>query len=52
MRVAVLGAGLLGVSSAWYLAADGHEVTVVDRQPQAGLATRFANSGARSGPRS
>ncbi|OHC62667.1 MAG: amino acid dehydrogenase [Rhodocyclales bacterium GWA2_65_20] len=45
MRVAVLGAGLLGVSSAWYLAADGHEVTVVDRQPQAALETSFANGG-------
>ncbi|CAG0977602.1 D-amino-acid dehydrogenase [Rhodocyclaceae bacterium] len=45
MRVAVLGAGLLGVASAWYLAADGHEVTVVDREPGAALETSFANGG-------
>ena len=45
MRIAVLGAGLLGVTSAWYLAADGHEVTVFDRQPGAGLETSFANGG-------
>ncbi|MDD5249009.1 MAG: D-amino acid dehydrogenase [Rhodocyclaceae bacterium] len=45
MRVVVLGAGLIGVSSAWYLAADGHEVTVIDRQPDAALETSFANGG-------
>ena len=45
MRIAVLGAGLIGVSSAWYLAADGHEVTVIDRQPDAALETSFANGG-------
>ena len=31
MRVVVLGAGLIGVTTAWYLAERGHEVTVVDR---------------------
>jgi D-amino-acid dehydrogenase len=45
MRVAVLGAGVVGVTAAWYLAADGHEVTVLDRQPAAGLETSFANGG-------
>jgi len=30
MRIVVLGAGLIGVASAWFLAADGHEVIVVD----------------------
>ncbi len=45
MRIAVLGAGLLGVSSAWHLAEDGHEVTVVDREPGAALQTSFANGG-------
>jgi D-amino-acid dehydrogenase len=45
MRIAVLGAGLLGVSSAWHLAADGHEVTVIDRQPEAARETSFANGG-------
>ena len=43
MRVIVLGAGVIGVTSAWYLAQAGHEVTVVDRQPEAGLETSFAN---------
>jgi D-amino-acid dehydrogenase len=45
MKVAVLGAGVVGVASAWYLAQDGHEVTVIDRQPGAGLETSFANGG-------
>ena len=39
MRVTVLGAGVVGVTSAWYLAADGHEVTVIERQPQAAQET-------------
>lgn len=43
MRVMVLGAGVVGVASAWYLAAAGHKVTVVDRQPDAGMETSFAN---------
>ena len=45
MRVLVLGGGVVGVTSAWYLAADGHEVTVVDRQPGPALETSFANGG-------
>jgi D-amino-acid dehydrogenase len=45
MRIVVLGAGLIGVSSAWFLAEDGHEVIVVDRQPGAALETSFANGG-------
>ncbi|GBG02245.1 D-amino acid dehydrogenase small subunit [Azospira sp. I13] len=45
MRVIVLGAGVVGVTSAWYLAQAGHEVTVVDRQPGAALETSFANGG-------
>ena len=45
MRVAVLGAGVVGVAGAWYLARAGHEVTLVDRQPQAGMETSFANGG-------
>lgn len=45
MRVAVLGAGVVGVSSAWYLARDGHEVTLVDRHREPGLETSFANGG-------
>ena len=45
MKVIVLGAGVVGTASAWYLADAGHEVTVVDRQPGAGLETSFANGG-------
>ncbi len=45
MKVVVLGAGVVGVTSAWYLSEAGHEVTVVDRQPFAGLEASFANGG-------
>lgn len=45
MNVAVLGAGVVGVTTAWYLARHGHEVTVIDRQPEAALETSFANGG-------
>ncbi|MCZ2407512.1 MAG: D-amino acid dehydrogenase [Burkholderiales bacterium] len=45
MRVIVLGAGLLGVSSAYYLQQLGHEVTVIDRQATPGAETSFANGG-------
>lgn len=45
MRVIVLGSGVIGVTSAWHLAAAGHEVTVVDRQGGAGLETSYANAG-------
>jgi len=43
MKVVVLGAGILGISTAWHLVQRGHEVTVVDRQPDAALETSFAN---------
>lgn len=45
MKILVLGAGVVGTCSAWYLQAAGHEVTVVDRQPAAGMETSFANGG-------
>jgi len=45
MKVLILGAGVIGVASAWYLARAGHEVTVVERQPGPGLETSFANAG-------
>src|SRR5437867_4657506 len=45
MKILVFGAGVIGVTSAWYLAKAGHKVTVVDRQPAAGLETSFANGG-------
>lgn len=43
MKVVVLGAGIIGISTAWYLLEQGHEVVVVDRQPDAALETSFAN---------
>ena len=45
MKVLVLGAGVVGTTSAWYLARAGHQVTVVDRQPVPGNETSFANGG-------
>ncbi|MGE5547240.1 MAG: D-amino acid dehydrogenase [Solirubrobacterales bacterium] len=45
MRVLVLGAGVVGTAAAWYLAKAGHAVTVLDRNPGAGLETSFANGG-------
>jgi D-amino-acid dehydrogenase len=45
MKVIVLGAGVVGITSAWYLRQAGHEVTVVDRQFAPGLETSFANGG-------
>jgi len=41
----VLGAGVVGTTSAYYLNKAGHDVVVVDRQPEAGLETSFANGG-------
>jgi D-amino-acid dehydrogenase len=45
MRVLVLGAGLLGVTSAYFLREQGHEVTVIDRQASPAAETSFANGG-------
>ncbi len=45
MKVIVLGSGVIGVTSAWFLAAAGHEVTVVDRQAAPALETSYANAG-------
>ena len=45
MHVLVLGAGLLGVSTAHFLQQQGHHVTVVDRQAAAAAETSFANGG-------
>ncbi|MNM47486.1 D-amino acid dehydrogenase small subunit [compost metagenome] len=45
MRVLVLGAGVIGTTSAWYLRQAGYDVTVVDRQPAPALETSFANAG-------
>ncbi|ALJ26745.1 MULTISPECIES: D-amino acid dehydrogenase [Stenotrophomonas] len=45
MRVLILGSGVIGTTSAWYLRQAGHEVTVLDRQPGPALETSFANAG-------
>jgi len=45
MHVVVLGAGVVGVTTAWQLLEDGHEVTVIDRQAEAARETSFANAG-------
>lgn len=45
MKIIVLGAGLAGITSAWYLSAAGHAVTVVDRHDGPGEETSFANGG-------
>jgi D-amino-acid dehydrogenase len=45
MKVVILGGGVIGVTSAWYLARLGHEVELIDRQSQAGMETSFANAG-------
>ncbi|MGY1488470.1 D-amino acid dehydrogenase [Methylobacillus pratensis] len=45
MRMIVLGSGVIGVTTAWYLAEAGHEVIVLDRQPGPALETSFANAG-------
>ena len=45
MRVVILGSGVIGTTSAYYLAKAGHEVTVVDRQSAPALETSYANAG-------
>lgn len=45
MKVAVLGAGVTGITAAWYLQQAGHEVTVIEREASAGMETSFANGG-------
>ena len=45
MKVLVLGGGVIGVASAYYLAKAGHEVTLVDRQSGPALETSFGNAG-------
>ena len=44
MKIIILGAGIIGVSTAWHLLEQGHEVTVVDRQPDAAMEASFANA--------
>ncbi|WP_024575772.1 MULTISPECIES: D-amino acid dehydrogenase [unclassified Afipia] len=45
MKVLVMGAGVIGVTTSYYLAKAGFEVTVIDRQPGPALETSFANAG-------
>ena len=45
MKVIIVGAGVVGITTAYYLEAEGHEVTVVERQDRAGMETSFANAG-------
>ena len=45
MHILILGIGLIGTTTAYYLARAGHQVTVVDRQPGPALETSYANAG-------
>ncbi|MGB3808893.1 MAG: D-amino acid dehydrogenase [Parvibaculum sp.] len=45
MKIVVVGAGIIGVTSAYELAARGHEVTLLDKREGAGLETSYANGG-------
>ncbi|WP_295808257.1 D-amino acid dehydrogenase [uncultured Nitratireductor sp.] len=45
MKILIVGSGVVGVTSAWYLARQGHNVTVVDRQGGPALETSYANAG-------
>lgn len=45
MKVAVLDAGVIGVTTAWYLRQAGHDAQVIDRRDGPGLETSFANGG-------
>jgi D-amino-acid dehydrogenase len=45
MKVLVLGGGVIGVTTAYYLAKAGHEVHVLERQSGVALETSYANAG-------
>lgn len=45
MQVVILGSGVVGVASAWYLVKAGHDVTVIDRQPGVAMETSAGNAG-------
>ena len=45
MKIAIVGAGIIGVTTAWELASDGHEVSVFERRGAAAEESSFANAG-------
>ena len=45
MKILILGSGVIGTTAAYYLARDGHDVTVLERQPAPALETSYANAG-------
>jgi len=45
LKIVVIGAGIVGVTTAYEFAERGHEVTLIDRREGAGLETSFANGG-------
>lgn len=45
MKIAIVGAGIIGVTTAWELASDGHDVTVFERRGAAAEESSFANAG-------
>ena len=45
MKIVILGAGVIGITTAYYLNKAGHDVTVIERNAQAGLETSYANGG-------
>ena len=44
MHIIILGAGIMGATTAWHLLQSGHDVTVIDRQADAALETSYANA--------
>ncbi len=45
MRIVVIGAGIIGITTAWELIQEGHKVTVIDEKPEVALGASFANGG-------
>lgn len=45
MHILVLGGGVIGVTTAWYLQQSGHQVTLIDRESAVGMGTSYANAG-------